>query len=263
MKTLTRRDVFSLAGGAAALAAAGRLPLLGAAAMPAAATPIEGYLRAHAPAAGTAKPRLLEYAVLRWVQTDPATGETENVEIGRLEIEAAKQDDGVKLAVRQRTSYPRPVNRLEAEAVCGDDGWLTLRSWRVKSWIEERDDCLYEAKGEIVGTRGRIDDGISERMVYNLPAAVTSQWAIPMALTLGKAAAGGFTMLEDLALVKQDQVLAKGPAVRVPYEDAEHDFASWVHTGQGVLPIHYLVDANGLPQLMTQGVLAWALQRAA
>jgi hypothetical protein len=168
----------------------------------------------------------------------------------------------VKLSVRQRTAYPRPVNRLEAEALCNDDGWLTLRSWKMKSWIEERDDCLYEASGEVVGTRARVDDGISERTLYNLPAAVTSQWSLAMALASGKASAGGFAMLEDLTIVRPDQTLAKGPAVEVPYQDGVHKLTSWAHTGQGVLPIHYLVDENGLPQLMTQGALAWALQGA-
>ncbi len=262
MRALTRRDVFTLAGAAAALAASGRLPLLGAAPMPAAASPVQGYVRTHEPAAGPARPGKLEYAVLRWTETDPATGETKNIEIGRLEIETAKQGDGVKLTVRQRTSYPRPVNRLEAEAACNDDAWLTLRSWRVKSWIEERDDCLYEAEGDIVASRGRVDDGISERVTYNLPAVVTSQWALPMALASGKAAAGGFALLEDLTLVKPDQLLAKGPPVRVPYQDSEHVLTSWAHTGQGVLPIHYLLDQNSLPQLMTQGALAWALLQA-
>jgi hypothetical protein len=224
---------------------------------------VEGYLNANAPASGPRHPKRLEYAVLRWTETDPATGETKNIEIGRLEIEASRQDGGVQLSVRQRTSYPRPVNRLEAQAQCNDDGWLTLRSWRVKSWIEERDDCLYEAEGDIVGSRGRVDDGISERMLYNLPASTTCQWALPLALASGKADGGGFTLLEDLTLVKPDQLLEKAPAVRVPYLQSEHVFTSWAHTGQGVLPIHYLLDENGLPQLMTQGALAWALQRAA
>ena len=263
MKTLTRRDVFSLAGGAAALAAAGRLPLLGAAPLPASVAPVEGYLRENEPAAGPKSARLLEYAVLRWTQTDPATGETQNVEIGRLEIEAAKHGDGVKLSVRQRTSYSKPLNRLEAEAVCNDDGWLTVRSWKGKSWIEERDDLLYEATGEIVATRGRIDDGISERIVYNLPPAVASQWGLPMALASGKLKGGEFAMVEDLTLVKPGQRLAKGPEVRVPYKGGERVLTSWAQTGPGVLPIHYLVDEHGLPQLMTQGALAWALQRAA
>lgn len=258
MTALTRRDVFGLA----ALAASGRLPLLGASTIPPAAAPVQGYLRTASPASGPARPRMLEYAVLRWTQTAPATGETKNIEIGRLEIEAAKQGDGVKLTVRQRTAYPRPVNRLEAEALCNDDGWLTLRSWRVKSWIEERDDCLYEAEGEIVATRARVDDGISERTLYNLPRATACQWGLPMALASGKAIGGGFTLLEDLTLVRPDQVLRKGREVSVPYQGGEHKLASWAHTGQGVLPIHYLVDESGLPQLMTQGALAWALQSA-
>ena len=59
---------------------------------------------------------------------------------------------GVKLSVRQRTAYPRPVNRLEAEALCNDDGWLTLRSWKVRSWIEERDDCLFFEPRSITDT---------------------------------------------------------------------------------------------------------------
>jgi hypothetical protein len=167
------------------------------------------------------------------------------------------------LKVRQRTSYSQPVNRLEVQAICNDDGWFTVRSWKGKSWIEERDDLSYEMTGDIVGTRGRIDDGISERIVYNLPPAVASQWGLPMALASGKLKGGEFAMVEDLTLVKAGQRLAKGPEVRVPYKGGERVLTSWAQTGPGVLPIHYLLDEHGLPQLMTQGALAWALQRAA
>ena len=258
MNAITRRDLFGLA----ALAAAGRLPLLGASAASAAVSPIQGYVNTRAPASGSAKPRLLVYDVLRWTQTRPATGETRNIKIGSLEIEEDRGTDGVKLSVWQRTSYSQPVNRLEAEAVCNDDGWLTLRSWRVKSWIEDRDDSLYAASGDIVGARGRVNDGISEHRLYNLSRVTTCQWGIPVGLASGKAIGGGFTLLEDLTLVRPYQMLKKGPEVRVPYRDSEHTLATWAHTGQGVLPIHYLLDASGLPQLMTQGALAWALQRA-
>lgn len=255
---MTRRDVFSLAGGAAALAAAGRLPLLGARTAPSAVAPIEGYLRTHGP--GEGKARRLEYAVLRWTDTDPRTGETVNVEIGRLTIETQTLDGGVQLSVRQQTEYSQPSNVLEAEAMCRDDELLSLRSWRVSSRIEQRDDCLYEAEGSIDGGRGRLDDRISERDLGVLGATTVCQWALPAALALGKRPEGSFTMLEDLALVKPGQRLMPAATVRVPYADAEHELRSWAHTGYGVLPIHYLVDEGGAPQLMTQGALAWALQ---
>ena len=69
-------------------------------------------------------------------------------------------------------------------------------------------------------------------------------------------------MLEDLTLLKPGQRLAEGPEARVPYSDGEHALKTWAQTGPAILPIHYLVDEQGLPQLITQGALAWALQRA-
>ena len=257
MSALTRRDVFGLA----ALAAAGRLPLLGAARLPAAASPVQGYLSEHAPASGPGSPGRLVYDVLRWTRTDPATGETRNVKIGSLEIERVQEDGALKLNVRQRTSYSQPVNRLEAEALCDDDAWLSMRSWKVKSWTEGREDSVYESEGEVVGRRWRSNDGISESIgLFRRP--MVSQWALPAALARGELKGGSFTLLEDFAAIKRQQTLRLGPEVRVPYQGKEHTFSSWAQTGPAVLPIHYLVDGNRLPQLMTQGALAWALQRA-
>lgn len=257
---MTRRDAFGLAGRAAVLAAAGRLPLLGAGELPPAAVPIEGYLRTHEPGTGT--PRRLEYAVLRWTDTDPRTGETVNVDIGRLIIETERASDGVTLRVSQQTKYSQPSNTLEAEALCRDDEWLSLRRWRVAGRIRERDDCLYEAEGSIDGGRGRLDDRIAERELGDLGPRAVCQWALPAAFALGKQPQGEFTMLEDLTLVKKGQRLSPADAVRIPYSGGEQTLRTWVHTGYAVLPIHYLVDENGLPQLMTQASLAWALQRS-
>ena len=257
MSALTRRDVFGLA----ALAAAGRLPLLGTSRLPAAAAPVQGYLSEHAPASGSANPGLLVYDVLRWTRTDPETGETRNVKIGSLEIERVQEDGAVKLNVRQRTSYSQPVNRLEAEALCDDDAWLSMRCWKLKSWTEGREDSVYESEGEVVGSQWRSNDGISESM-GRFQRPMISQWSLPIALAGGELEEGSVTLLEDLAAIKPRQTIRPGPEVRAPYQGKEHAFTSWVQTGPAVLPIHYLVDGNHLPQLMTQGALAWALQRA-
>lgn len=273
MNGTTRREVLGLAGRAAALLAAGRLPLLGSSAgLPPGVSPVQGYLSTHAPGVGGSPANKLRYSVLRWTRTDPSSGRTNNVGIGEIELNVSRQGDAVRIRILQTTRYSQPVNRLEADVLCDRDDLLSLRSWRVKSSIEGRDDCVYEAHGEFDGESIRIDDGMAER---RLPAEgpLVCPWTLPLALARrSRFEAGGKTpsrvsllrvsLLDDLLLYKPGQRIEAGPQARVPYQDGEHVLESWSHSGPAVLPLHYLVDDAGLPQLITQSVLAWALQEA-
>lgn len=168
MNGTTRREALGLAGRATALLAAGRLPLLGSSAgLPPGVSPVQGYLSTHAPGGGGSPATKLRYSVLRWTRTDPSSGRTNNVGIGEIELNVSRQGDAVRIRILQTTRYSQPVNRLEADVLCDRDDLLSLRSWRVKSSIEGRDDCVYEAHGEFDGESIRIDDGMAER---RLPA---------------------------------------------------------------------------------------------
>lgn len=255
----TRRDALGLAGAVAALATAGRLPLLGApAGLPVGLSPVQGFLRRHAPSGQASRGSSQEYAVLRWRATDPGTGETTNQEIGRLQLHVERQADQVVVNVMQTTRYSKPLNRLEAEIVCSPDPLLSLRSWKLDSTVEERDDGRYTISGRRDGDTVRIKDGMSER-VFDVAGPLVSQWTLALATGGGPPPQTRCGLLEDLLLYKPDQRLVAEATVEVPFLDGSHQLRCCSQRGPAVLPVHYFADARGRTQLVTQGALAWAL----
>ena len=259
MSESTRREALGLAGAVAALAGTGHLPLLGArASLPVGLSPVEGFLRNHALSGQASRSASQTYVVVRWRATDPRTGETTNEEIGRVELHAERQADQVVVNVLQSTRYSKPSNRLEAEIVCSPDPLLSLRSWKLDSAVDDRDDARYAMSGRRDGDTVRIEDGLSER-VFEVAEPLVSQWTLALAIGAGPPSRARFGLLEDLLLYKPDQRLVAEATVQVPFQDGPHRLACYSQRGPAVLPIHYFADARGRTQLVTQGALAWAL----
>ena len=259
MNGSSRRDALGLAGVVAALAGAGRLPLLGApAGLPVGLSPIQGLLRSHALAGQAPRSASQRYAVLRWRKTDPRSGETTNQEIGQLELHAEQRADHVLVNVRQITRYSRPRNRLKAEIVCSPDPLLSLRSWKLDAGIDERDDSRYAISGRRDGDTVRIEDGMSAR-VFEVEGPLVSQWTLALAIGADPPSRASCGLLEDLLLYKPGQRLVAEATVDVPFLDGSHQLACCSQRGPAVLPVHYFADTDGRTQLVTQGALAWAL----
>jgi hypothetical protein len=67
--------------------------------------------------------------------------------------------------------------------------------------------------------------------------------------------------LQDLSLFKPNQVLTGDDATVVRLKDGRSlSLQTYAQTGQGVLPIHYLLDEQRRPQLVTNCMLSWDLQ---
>ena len=255
----TRREALGLATTAAAFAAAGRLPTLAAPnPVPVGLSPVRGHLGDHSLAKGPAKASLLRYAVLRWRNTDPSTGDTTNQEIGTLELKVERSSEEIRVGVLQTTRYSRPQNRFEARIACSPDDLLTLRSWTLDSVIEGREDLRYTVSGRREGDEVRIEDDLSERVIP-VQGPLASQWTLMLAVAARPSLQGSLGLLEDLLLHKPGQRLTAEPRVRVPLGGVTHELACHSCRGQGILPSHYFSDKAGRAQLVTQGALAWAL----
>ena len=69
-----------------------------------------------------------------------------------------------------------------------------------------------------------------------------------------------FDLLQDLSPFKPSQSLIYDGLTSVTLRDGKTiTLQAYAHTGQGVLPIHYLLDDRGWPQLVTNSILSWAL----
>ncbi len=259
MSAPTRRAALGTAGAVTALAAAGRLPMLGQShAVPVGLSPVRGYLGRHSLATGPAGGVAQRYDVLRWRETDPRSGDTKNQRIGSLELSVEHSGSEVRIAVLQTTRYSRPRNRLEARIICNADRFLSLRGWTLDSTIEGRDDCRYEASGQREGNLVHIEDGLSDRVI-SVEEPLVSQWTLMLAAAAEPAIDGRVGLLEDLLLHKPGQRCTPEPTVRVRLAGETHELRCSSCRGPGVLPVHYFADASGFTQLVTQGALAWAL----
>ena len=67
-----------------------------------------------------------------------------------------------------------------------------------------------------------------------------------------------FDMLDDAAL-RKEQTLRYMGKIDVPVNGGNVEMDSYVQTGIGVLPTHYLVDDNGMVQLITSDAVNWVL----
>ena len=67
-----------------------------------------------------------------------------------------------------------------------------------------------------------------------------------------------FDMLDDSAL-RPNQTLRYEGEFEIPIQKGTAAFDSYVQTGYGILPTHYLVDAQRRVQLITMATVNWAL----
>jgi hypothetical protein len=241
-----------------------------AAAVPAAVKPISGYLPRFTPATGSAldySSYRLTYEIVHWGGVDPKTGKSTNNVPGSLKIERSKRDGDVHYGVIQQTRFGGLGNIIEAQITCAADDLNTLKSWRIRTYsrnasgekvpLSEMDETGENRGGEI------LIKGAEHHYNFVASHPVLSRWTLIDFLLrhTAKAASLTFDFLQDLSLFKPNQELNFDGTVEVTVEN-EHKVRlnSYVQTGQGVLPVHYLLDEQNRPQLITSSIVSWALK---
>ena len=148
-----------------------------------------------------------------------------------------------------------------------DDGMNA--KWKVypSGWV--RLDYQYELDPlSKLDEKGRCDDGRirieSDNHEYGFSAKnpVVTQWTVLDFLMrrANPASDVTFDLLQDLSLFKPSQVLTSDDATAVRLKDGRSlSLQTCAQTGQGVLPIHYLLDEQRRPQLVTNSILSWSL----
>jgi hypothetical protein len=64
-----------------------------------------------------------------------------------------------------------------------------------------------------------------------------------------------FDLIQDLSLLRPNHKLVSDGSV----EFSAGSYNTYVQSGEGILPVHYLLDEDRRPQLITFGLIAWAL----
>jgi len=135
----------------------------------------------------------------------------------------------------------------------------TTIQWETESGIEGVEEVKFIEKGT---WDGRIisakTNSWSRQSTTSNP--LIHRWALLPVLASGsiKNAPLEFDMLDDAAL-RPNQTLTYKGEIEVPVKEGKVKMDSYVQTGHGIVPIHYLVDDKGQVQLITMDAISWAL----
>jgi hypothetical protein len=279
---VTRRQFLKTGAIATALAGAGRLPLLSAQtgvapsidAMtgPHALKPIRDHLRRFSPAEaplGKSGNYRLTYDIVHWNWVSGRQGTFANSVLGRAAIERRTAGDRLTYDVNQRTRIGGVDNFLDARIVCQANDLNSLRKWTLRSYSKS-------VKGQLdphskLDEAGRCDDGLirieSDGHDYGFAAKnpVVTQWTV-LDFLIRRANPTSdmeFDLLQDLSLFKPNQTIVYDGVTPVKLKGGRTvELQTYAQTGQGVLPIHYLLDDQRRPQLITNSIVSWALTRS-
>ncbi|TKJ38680.1 MAG: hypothetical protein CEE38_02965 [Planctomycetes bacterium B3_Pla] len=277
--SVNRRQFLKTGAIATALAATGRLPLLSAHTQaepsvdelsgPHAVKPIRDHLKRFSPAEAPMRKSgqySLVYDIIHWNWIAGKHGTFANSVLGRVAIERKASDNQVVYEIEQRMRIGGVDNYLEARIICGTGDWNPLRSWTLRSHQTAPGggrDPLSELteKGQCGDGRIRIE---SDNHEYGFSAKnpVVTQWTM-LDFLMRKANPAlnvTFDLLQDLSLFKPGQLLTYDGLTPVKLKEGNTvTLQTYAQTGQGVLPIHYLLDDLMRPQLITGSLLSWAL----
>ena len=256
---------------AAALASHGCLPLLAAEketsvkkvwgkspnpyVEPCAIEPITGVLPTFSPVAGAAMSGAFaaQYSLLAW---EMAAAKSKNKPMGSMKVNFSK---GTVQTVEKRDGKgSSPSCTIKTSVQFGGKHNAT-RQWTLESLVDGRAHVRFVEKGVWDGKTMTVKANSFSRQ-YATTNPLIHRWALLPLLASGrmKKTPLVFDMLDDSAL-RPNQTLRYEGEFEIPVQGGTATFDSYVQTGYGILPIHYLVDAQRRVQLITMATVNWAL----
>lgn len=152
----------------------------------------------------------------------------------------------------------RPQNIVKTELKCSGK-FNTASSWTLDSSVEGIPDVYFVEKGTWDG-KTMVVKSKSWTQKRSTSNPLISRWALLGLLSSGKLKSKPLTfdMLDDSTL-RSDQTLRYTGQIEIPVAGGKAKLDSYAQTGRGIVPTHYLVDADGRVQLITMSTVNWAL----
>ncbi len=135
----------------------------------------------------------------------------------------------------------------------------TIKEWNMEASIKGNEEVRFIEKGVWDGKTITSTAGAWSRQSTTTHPLI-HRWALLPVLASGdiKKAPLVFDMLDDTAL-RPNQTLRYEGEIEVPVQGGTVKMDSYVQTGQGIVPVHYLVDNMGQVQLITMDAVNWVL----
>lgn len=263
---------------AAVLASAGRLPLLSAeesigsgidaSTEPYAVKPVRDHLSRFMKVKTIpgSKKYVLTYDIVHCHWSKGQRDTFANTVIGEVTINRKEASGQVVYKVSQETLIKGVNNFIKAQIICDTDDLNSLRRWNFQSY-EVDPKCNISSlsklteKGSCRDGSIRVDSGNHQYGFYT-KRKVLSQWTIPDVL-IHKAKLKPkltFDLLQDLSLFKPNQIPVYDGETHFRCKDGRSvALQTYAQRGKGILPVHYLLDGQGWPHLITSSMVSWAL----
>lgn len=269
---MERREFLKITSGTVAgLVAMGYLPLLGADKKkttknmdtsvvshniytePPAIEPITGYLPRFQPAAGGAMAGAFN-ASYSLIQCWGSDKKSKVLTSGTIDVICKK---GACMTTETRKNKPK-INVLKTSIKCAG-GLNTASKWTMVSTIEGRKDLEFTEEGSWDGNTMTVKSS-SWTQKKKTSNPLIGRWSLLPIIASGiiKKKSLKFDMLDDSTL-RSDQTLRYEGEIEIPVKGGKATMNSYVQTGHGIVPTHYLVDSKGRVQLITMTTVNWAL----
>ena len=198
----------------------------------------------------------LSYDILNWTFRPHTPPPAPSTVYGSLVIRRQATPSAALYHIQQKTHIGGQATQLNTELTC--DLRDTPQSWTLETYRADAHgnpvpiSILREAgqnnNGQIQSQDGAYD--------YQASNTLLSHWTLPHLLMCNALALPStFDMLQDLSVLRANQnLIDEGPV-----DLGSGTYHSYAQTGEGILPVHYLLDDRQRPQLVTFGLIAWAL----
>ena len=151
-----------------------------------------------------------------------------------------------------------PSCTIKTSVQFGDNN-NTATKWSLESVVDGKDDIKLVEEGTWDGKTMNVKTKSFSRQ-YPTANPLIHRWALLPVLASGsiKKKALVFDMLDDSAL-RANQTLRYEGEIEIPVKGGKTKLDSYVQTGYGIVPTHYLVDSKGQVQLITMSTINWVL----
>jgi len=193
------------------------------------------------------------YSLLAWQM---AVEKSKNKPMGSMAVNVAKRTCQT-VETRDGKGDANPSCMIKTTVQFGEN--KTASQWTQESQIDGREHATLIEKGVCDGKEVTIRAKAFTRQ-YVTENPLIHRWSLLPLLASGsvKKAPLVFDMLDDSAL-RANQTLRYEGEIEIPVKGGTAIVDSYVQTGYGVVPTHYLVDTRGRIQLITMGTINWVL----
>lgn len=232
---------------------------------PAALNPVSKYVESYVPPRGGLDParhQTITFDVIGW-GTDKGRQNVSTPVVGEITVSRSPSPDAAVYEVTQRLGKQETmVGRFR----CRMDRWHSLVDWEFEYSLSAdlvsiarltRTRQSGKREGENVVIRTNDAEG-----VFACPAPLLCQWGMLDAARRMREfceAGSEFTLLHEPSGLRPGQRFREDRQVVLPRGD-NAPIRTFLQTGDGVVPTHWIVDSQGRPLFVTGFLVSWAMK---